>query len=248
MYRIAICYNQDQIINEISKTLYEIAPKFKVEIQVFTYTDVNELLNSHIRYNLIFLGIKLKGVNGINLAMEIRKTDPQVQIVYVTKYLSYLREAYKIHAFDYIQRPFKKEDISRVLEDYLKFVNFIKEDVIKFRQLNGREVLLYADNIIYISCGTKKREVIVITKDKDYTCKGVISEIYSELNNFDFFIPHRSHIVNLSQIKTYIKNEKIFMINDDEIPLAKGRSKEFEIKYKRKMNEYNYEQNNPALV
>ena len=38
------------------------------------------------------------------------------------------------------------------------------------------------------------------------------------------------------------------MINDDEMPLAKGRSKEFEIKYKRKMNEYNYEQNNPALV
>lgn len=237
MYRIAVCDNEEQIVKGISEILYKIAPKYKAEIHVYTYTDGKEIINSHIRYNLIFMDIRLRGKDGINLAREIRKTDPQVQIVYVTKYLKYLREAYRIHAFDYIEKPYKEAEIVRVLEDYLKFARFIKRDVLKMRDLIGREVLISAENIMYISCGTKKREVIIITQDKDYICKGVISEIYTELSNFDFFMPHRSHIVNLSQVKTYIKNEKIYMKNDDEIPLSKGRSNEFEILYKRKINE-----------
>ncbi len=191
------------------------------------------MIISHIRYNLIFLDIK--GIEEIKTARKIRRLDSQVQIVYMTDKLRYLKEAYKIHAFDYIQKPCKEADIRRVLEDYLKFTNFIKKDVIKLRQTNGRDILVSADSIIYISCGTKKREVIVITKNNDYICKGIINEIYSELSNFDFFMPHRSHIVNLSEVKTYIKNEKIYMNNDDEIPLSKGRSKEFEEKYKKKL-------------
>lgn len=233
MYRIAICDTEEKVVEELTEKLNRIAPKFNAEIQIYKYTEGKEMIISHIRYNLIFLDIK--GIEEIKTARKIRRLDSQVQIVYMTDKLRYLKEAYKIHAFDYIQKPCKEADIRRVLEDYLKFTNFIKKDVIKLRQTNGRDILVSADSIIYISCGTKKREVIVITKNNDYICKGIINEIYSELSNFDFFMPHRSHIVNLSEVKTYIKNEKIYMNNDDEIPLSKGRSKEFEEKYKKKL-------------
>ncbi len=233
MYRIAVYDNDEaKVITEI---LYRDAPKFNAEVHVFTYTDGKELLQTHIRFNLIFL--EIKGIEEIKLARRIRRIDPQVQIVFITDNFKYLKQAYKVHAFDYIQKPCKETEISRILEDYLRFANFLRKDVIKFKQLNGREILISADKIMYISCGTKKREVIVITNDNDYICRGIINEIYSELSNFDFFMPHRSHIVNLSQIKTYIRNEKIFMNNDDEIPLSKGRSKEFEATYKRKVDE-----------
>lgn len=233
MYRIAVYDNDEaKVITEI---LYRDAPKFNAEIHVFTYNDGKELLQTHIRFNLILL--EIKGIEEIKLARRIRRNDPQVQIVYITDDLKYIKQAYKVHAFDYIQKPYQGTEISRILEDYLRFANFLKKDVIKFKQTNGREILISADKIVYISCGTKKREVIIITDENDYKCRGIISEIYSELSNFDFFMPHRSHIVNLSHIKTYIKNEKIYMNNNDEIPLSKGRSKEFEEKYKRKMNE-----------
>ncbi len=237
MYRIAVCDNDEKIVNEISETLYKIAQRNKANIHVFTYTNGKEMLDSHIRFNLIFTDVKLKGINGINLAKRIRKNDAKVQIVYVTEHLDYLKEAYKIHAFDYIQKPFTPDDIRREFIDYLKFVSFIDKDVLKFTQLNSRELFLPVNKIIYISCGAKKREVIIITCDRDYVCKGVINEIYSELNSFDFFMPHRSHIINLSHVKSYIKKEKIFMVNDDEIPLSKGHSNEFEKIFERKMEE-----------
>lgn len=237
MYRIAVCDNEEEVVNKISEILYQAAPKYNADIHVFTYTNGKAVIDSGIRFNLIFMDIKLSEINGINLARRIRKRDPKVQIVYVTKYLNYLREAYRIHAFDYIQKPFKAEDINRVLEDYLRFTRFVNKDVLKIRDINGRELILSTDEIMYISCGSKKREVIIITQNRDFICRGVINEIYSELNNFDFFMPHRSHIINLSQVKSYIKNETIFMLNEDEIPLSKGRSNEFEKIFKRKIEE-----------
>lgn len=41
-------------------------------------------------------------------------------------------------------------------------------------------------------------------------------------------MPHRSHIINLSMVKSFKRNDKIVMINEDEIPLSKGNTKEFE--------------------
>lgn len=237
MYRIAVCDNEEHIVNEISEILYQAAPKYDADIHVFTYTNGKAVLDSGIRFNLIFMDIKLSEINGINLARRIRKRDSKVQIVYVTKYLNFLREAYRVHAFDYIQKPFKPEVIDRVFEDYLRFTSFVNKDVLKVKEINGRDLLLATDEILYISCGSKKREVIIITQNRDFICRGVISEIFSELNNFDFFMPHRSHIINLSQVKSYIKNEKIFMINEDEIPLSKGRSNEFERVYSRKIDQ-----------
>ena len=237
MYRIAICDNDEQIIKEISEILNRVAKNYDAQIQLYNFSNGRDILNSHVRFNLIFLDIQLDGINGFKLAKRIRKIDAKVQIVYVTKNLDYLKEAYKLHVFDYIEKPYKPEDIRRVFVDYLKFINFIERDVIYLTLLNNRELMLPVEKIIYISCGVKKREVIIITKDRDYMCKGVISEIYSELNNFDFFMPHRSHIINLAEVKSYIKNEKIFMNNDDEIPLSKGHTKEFEKIFERKMEE-----------
>ena len=71
----------------------------------------------------------------------------------------------------------------------------------------------------------------------DHICKGNISDIYDKLNSFDFFMPHRSHIINLSMVKSFKRNDKIVMINEDEIPLSKGNTEEFEKNLAKKMHE-----------
>lgn len=42
-----------------------------------------------------------------------------VPIVYITSYIDYWRRAYKVHAFDFITKPFKPEDLYKVMKDYL---------------------------------------------------------------------------------------------------------------------------------
>lgn len=231
MYRIAICDGDEKTVTMISEIVSIVSEKLDEDVQIFTYTDGKEMYNSHIRFNLMFLDVELPGINGIDIARKTRLIDHRVQIVFVTDHQSYWKKAYRVHAFEFIQKPFSIIDIQHVITDYFKMMNNQKSDVLKLKKLNNVELLIPSDEVIYISCGAKKRQVIVITKDNEYVCKGVISEIYCELNNLEFFMPHRSHIINLSNIKSYKRNDKILMINDDEIPLSKGRTSEFEEKY-----------------
>lgn len=236
MYRIAICDGDEKTVNIISEIVSKVSAQLEEKAKIFKYTNGKEMLDSHIRFNLMFLDIDLPGMNGIDIARKIRIIDHRVQIVFVTHHQSYWKKAYRIHAFEYIQKPFRIIDIKHVIIDYFRMMNNQKSDIIKLRKLNNDELLIPSDEVIYISCGAKKRQVIVITKDSEYVCKGVINEIYSELNNFEFFMPHRSHIINLTNIKSY-KRSDILMLNDDEIPLSKGRTNEFEEKFSRMIRE-----------
>ena len=71
------------------------------------------------KFNIIFLDIEMQRSNGIEVALQIRRMDMNVPIVYITSYIDYWRRAYKVHAFDFIIKPFKSEELHKVMRDYL---------------------------------------------------------------------------------------------------------------------------------
>lgn len=237
MLRIAVCDDEIEIVKELSLKIESIMTKIGEVVKIYQFTNSNEMVSSHIKFNLIFLDIEMPDLNGIEAAEKIRIADPRVQIVYVTNYRNYMKKAYRVHAFDYIQKPIDNESICIVINDYLKTINSDTTDIVELISIDQEKLLINTNEIIYISCGHKKRTVILITTGKDYVCKGNITDIYNNLNSFDFFMPHRSHIINLSMVKSFKRNDKIVMINEDEIPLSKGNTSDFEKKLAKKMHE-----------
>ena len=237
MIRIAICDDEIEIVTELSFKIDNIMKSIGEEAKIYQFTNSNEMLTSHVKFNLIFVDVEMPNFNGIETAERIRISDPHVQIVYVTNYKDYMKKAYRVHAFDYIQKPIDDESINTVINDYIKTIDLDKIDIVELLSIDQEKLLINSNDIIYISCGHKKRTVIVITTAMDHICKGNISDIYDKLNSFDFFMPHRSHIINLSMVKSFKRNDKIVMINEDEIPLSKGTTEEFEKNLAKKMHE-----------
>lgn len=237
MIRIAICDDEIEIVTELSLKIDNIMKNIGEEAKIYQFINSNEMLTSHVKFNLIFLDVEMPNLNGIETAERIRISDPHVQIVYVTNYKDYMKKAYRVHAFDYIQKPIDDESIKIVISDYIKTINLDKVDIVEMISIDQEKLLINSNDIIYISCGHKKRTVIVITTAMDHICKGNISDIYDKLNSFDFFMPHRSHIINLSMVKSFKRNDKIVMINEDEIPLSKGNTEDFEKNLAKKMHE-----------
>jgi two-component system response regulator PilR (NtrC family) len=64
-------------------------------------------------YDLILLDLLMPGMNGIEVLKNIKKIDPQAIIIIVTAYASVESaiSAMKIGAFDYIQKPFKHDEL-----------------------------------------------------------------------------------------------------------------------------------------
>lgn len=237
MLRIAVCDDEIEIAEELSITIEKVLSEIGEKVKIYTFINSHEMLESHIRFGLIFLDVEMPGLNGIETAQKIREFDSHVQIVYVTNYHNYMKKAYRVHAFDYIQKPIEYENIQTVICDYLKMISLETNDVVEFTTEDSEKILLNANEIITISCGYRRRIVVVVTTESEYVCKGTITDIYETLDNREFFKPHRSYIINMSKVKSFKRNEKIIMKDGDEVPLPKGNTEIFEKRLAQKMHE-----------
>lgn len=74
-----------------------------------------EALNKHSyqTYDLILLDLLMPGMNGIEVLKKLKKIDPYAVIVIITAYASVESaiSAMKTGAFDYIQKPFKHDEL-----------------------------------------------------------------------------------------------------------------------------------------
>lgn len=237
MIRIAVCDDEVEISEELTAVIEKVMSDINEKVKICSFTNGYDMLESHIKFSLIFLDIEMPRLNGIETAQKIREMDSRVPIVYVTNYHDYMRNAYRVHAFDYIEKPIRYESIYTVICDYLKTISPNTNDVIEFTTEDSEKILLNANEIITIMCGYKRRTVVVITTEREYTFKGTITGIYEILDEHEFFMPHRSYIINMSKVKSFKRNEKIIMKDGDEVPLPKGNTEIFEKRLAQKMHE-----------
>ena len=68
---------------------------------------------------LVFLDIEMPRKNGLELAKEIKKYNPDTVIIFVTSYNKYAIQAIKQAAFDYILKPVNQEELGQSLNRLL---------------------------------------------------------------------------------------------------------------------------------
>ena len=73
-----------------------------------------------LKPDLAFTDIRMPGLTGLELLQSISEISPQTQVVIISGYaeFNYALEAVKYHAFDYLLKPIKAEELARVLEKY----------------------------------------------------------------------------------------------------------------------------------
>ena len=80
-------------------------------------------------YQAVFLDICMEGTNGIDTARTLRRTDPDLPLVFVTSSPEYVWDAFPVHPFDYLLKPYREEklfqladELRRVLFHYVRVV------------------------------------------------------------------------------------------------------------------------------
>ena len=79
--------------------------------------------------DLIISDLKMPGMDGIELISEIRKIDQYIPILVITAYgsIDSAEEAINKGAYDYITKPFRKEQILIAIDRALEWKNMKKE-------------------------------------------------------------------------------------------------------------------------
>jgi two-component system sensor histidine kinase/response regulator len=73
-------------------------------------------------YDIVITDIKMPGMSGMEVLATLRKTRPEVTVIVFTGFATVenTREALKTGAFDYIPKPFTKEELRSVVENAVK--------------------------------------------------------------------------------------------------------------------------------
>jgi two-component system, NtrC family, response regulator PilR len=91
---------------------------------VETVADGNEAINrmENDLYDLAVLDIVMPTLNGIDVLRTINEKSPETSVIMITAYASHetALEAMKLGAYDYIAKPFKFDELKKVIEGALE--------------------------------------------------------------------------------------------------------------------------------
>lgn len=81
-------------------------------------------------YDLVIADLKMPGLDGVELLESIKRIDEDIPVIIITAYgtIESATEAMHKGAFDFITKPFRKEQILFTIEKALKWLRLQKEN------------------------------------------------------------------------------------------------------------------------
>lgn len=220
MYQIAICDDEPAICEMVSGVVRE----WNHDIRISCFDSGEAILAAYDSFDVIFLDIDMKGIDGIETGKQIRERDRVTKIVYLTSYRDYVAGAFEVHAFQYLLKPISTERLQQVLEELFRYVKKIDKQRILDFHTNEGTVCIDAADICYFEFAN--RRIRMVTIQGVYQMTGKISGIYERTCAMGFSMPHKSFVVNFLHVKN-VRNLDIFMDNGDRLPLSQKKQKEW---------------------
>jgi DNA-binding NtrC family response regulator len=120
--------DDEPIIHEVLSQLLT-SEGYEVELS----SSGEEALEKHSSqaYDLILLDLLMPGLDGIEVLKDIKKIDPQAIIIIITAYASVESAitAMKMGAYDYIQKPFKHDELLITIKRALEHKSLQEENI-----------------------------------------------------------------------------------------------------------------------
>ncbi|MHC6181027.1 LytR/AlgR family response regulator transcription factor [Clostridium sp. JNZ X4-2] len=234
MFRIAICDDEKYFLSSLKGVLCKYLNKHEIQYEIDTFKSGKEFIELGIeivKYTIIFLDINMNEIDGIMTAKKIRKFSKEVFIVFVTAYINYTLEGYKVDAVRYLLKGNKnfEETVYECIDAIIEKMNYtIVKKIFKFNE-GIKKVRL--DRMIYIESKLHKLEFhIMQDKTRIYTLYETLNKIEEELNDNGFIRIHQSFLVNKKYIKSISRYETT-LSNGIKLGISQLRYKDVKNKF-----------------
>ena len=195
--------------------------------------------------DLLFLDIEMPKLNGFDVLQEL----PQINfdVIFTTAYDDFGIQAIKFSALDYLLKPVQVNELQAAIQKHLeknsnngfnqKQIDLLFKNI-KLEQSGkpGLIALATKESIEFV----QPDEIIACASDSNYTMvhfedgrKKLIARTLKDfdlmLSEYHFFRPHHSFLVNLRQVKEYIRTDGGYLImrNKMKIPVSKSKREAF---------------------
>jgi len=221
--RIAICEDNPKEQDRLKAAIQDWAQARNAQADVLCYASAEAFLMAwpEVSFDLAFLDIQMKDMDGIQLAETIRRSDKNMLLVFVTSFAQYVLKGYDVAALHYLIKPLSAAKLLPVLDKAHMIWRSRQSDFLMLQDGSG-QVKLPFDSIFYISMFSHTAEIH--TEDRKYELRKTAAELTDMLPSH-FARCHRSYIVNLFKADCVYK-ESLILSDGTKLPVSRNSSKQ----------------------
>ena len=191
------------------------------------------------RVDLIFVDINMPDLNGVDF---VRALTDQPMVVFTTAYSEYAIDGFKLDAVDYLLKPFSFADFSRAAAKANSLYE-LRQGRLPAQPDSDSEATPKDREYISVKADYKVSlvriaDIVYIESEGEYVrmhlCDGSTITTLFRLKNMEAALPseqfmrvHRSYIVNLRAIRSYVRG-RIFLSDTEYVPIGENYKEAFQ--------------------
>jgi two-component system LytT family response regulator len=167
------------------------------------------------RPDLLLLDVQMPEFDGFEVAKQLK--PPLPRIVFVTAFDQYAIQAFDVHAFGYLLKPFDEPRFQKVLNDAKQharvhdnsavMIRKLLEDVERSRRGSARLLVEQGDTAFFVPqdeidwIESERNYLLIHAGDKTYTIRGTMDAMEGRLDHTAFIRVNRSAMVRLDAVR-----------------------------------------------
>lgn len=237
MLNALIVDDEEACCDVLEMLLERYCPEVNVVASCHSASEAIKALSTY-KINLLFLDIEMPHANGFELLQKLPLID--FDLIFTTSYDQYAIKAIRFSALDYLLKPIDREELQAavkkavergqpaaqqqldILWQQMQRPRTVKQHI-ALPTMEGLQMVAL-DSII--SCSSKSNYTILHLKDGSrLVVSKSLKETEALLAEHFFLRVHHSHVVNLHEVKKYIRGEggMLLMSNGDSIDVSRSR-------------------------
>ena len=220
--KILVCDDEQAVCTELVQLLLGYAGEKGIAIEaeaVYSGMDAERRLKS-VEYDLLFLDIEMKNMDGVSLGCRIRDEykNYTLQIIFISAKQNYAMQLFQVRPFDFMIKPVTKEYLFHKMDLFMRIYRSL-EALFTYHK-KGSIHQCKVKNILYFESTGKK--VIIHLTDRNDEFYAPLKEISRSLEGQKFFCCHKSYLVQFENVRDFYPDHLI-LVNGERLGISQSK-------------------------
>jgi DNA-binding LytR/AlgR family response regulator len=221
--RLAIVEDEVRVQEQLKSYVLQYYQGRTNEVEISLFSDGDEILEDYsASYDVIFLDIQMKHLDGMDTAQRIRERDEDVYLVFITNLANYAIRGYSVNALDFVLKPVNYLMLRQLL---IRVEHLLAQKPKRYITLPTETGLTRIDvsQIEYVE--TEGHAVCIYTEQETFHLRQSMKSVEEMLADYGFFRCNSCYLVNLRHVER-IENG-VAIVHGKPLAISRPRHKAF---------------------
>lgn len=223
MIRVAIVEDDAEVQGVLQEYVRRYTRQYGTEFEVTVFADGVDILEDYRAvYDIIFLDVEMKHLDGMTTAERIRQMDADVILIFITNMAQYAIRGYAVGALDYVLKPVPYFAFSQQL---LKAVARLEKRAKHYLTVPVEGGLRRLDTASIYYLESEGHRVHFYTDEGDFSAPGALKAFEEKLADCPFARCNSGYLVNLAQVREL--RQSTVQVGPCELQVSRPKRKAF---------------------